>query len=101
MADEKRREVSMDILNEWKLTNQKFDWMEEAMCKGLTHMFFPEQGDENKFVERAKAICATCTVKDDCLEFALDNSFIYGIWGGMSSRQRKTYKSELRRKGRK
>jgi len=45
MADEKRREVSMDILNEWKLTNQKFDWMEEAMCKGLTHTFFPEQGD--------------------------------------------------------
>ena len=97
MANEKRREVSMDILNEWKLTNQRFDWMDEAKCKGMTHMFFPEQGDENNYVERAKAICATCSVKDDCLQFALDNCFVYGIWGGMSARQRKTHKAQLRR----
>lgn len=97
MANEKRREVSMDILNEWKLTNQKFDWMDDASCKGMTEMFFPEKGDADGTVEAAKAVCATCSVKDECLEFAVDNSFAYGIWGGMSARQRKTYKAQQRR----
>ena len=99
MANEKRREVSMDILNEWKLTNQQFDWMDEARCTGMTDLFFPEVGDSGGSVEKAKAVCSTCPVKRECLDFALDNSFMYGIWGGMSSRQRKTYKAELRRKG--
>jgi len=90
----------MDILNEWKLTNQQFEWMDEAACKGMTDMFFPEQGDSDGTVAKAKLVCSTCIVKDDCLQFAVDNSFIYGIWGGMSARQRKTYKAEQRRKGR-
>jgi len=97
MASQKRRELMVEILDEWKLVNKTFEWTDSAACKGMTEMFFPEKGDADGLVNKAKAVCATCKVKDDCLQFALDNSFQYGVWGGMSTRQRKTYKSQLRR----
>ncbi len=97
MTSQKRRELMAEILDEWKLVNKKFEGADKAACKGMTDMFFPEKGDAEGSVNKAKAVCATCSVKDDCLEFALDNSFIYGVWGGMSARQRKTYKAQLRR----
>ena len=49
-------------------------------------VFFPSDGVG---VEVAKKICATCPVKEACLEYALDHRVDHGVWGGTSERQRR------------
>ncbi len=51
-----------------------------------TIVFFPKN---IKGVRAAKAICNECVVKEDCLEFAIDNREDFGIWGGTSERERR------------
>lgn len=46
--------------------------------------------------ERAKAICRTCTVRDECLRFALDTSQEYGIWGGTDEKDRQRIRRRQR-----
>jgi hypothetical protein len=58
-------------------------WRERAACKGKTHLFFVERG--NNALE-AKAICKTCPVKKPCLEAGHGQ---IGVWGGMVERQRR------------
>jgi WhiB family redox-sensing transcriptional regulator len=61
-------------------------WMESAVCASSDpEEWFPEKGVSAR---RAKNICATCPVIDDCLQFALKNGET-GIWGGTSSRERR------------
>jgi WhiB family redox-sensing transcriptional regulator len=48
--------------------------------------FFPSDGVG---VEAAKKLCETCTVKEQCLEYALENRIDHGVWGGTSERQRR------------
>jgi WhiB family redox-sensing transcriptional regulator len=48
--------------------------------------FFPSDGVG---VEKAKKICRTCPVVDQCLEHALDHRIEHGVWGGASERQRR------------
>ena len=40
----------------------------------------------------AKKVCLTCDVRDDCLEYALMNDERFGIWGGLSERERRKLK---------
>jgi WhiB family redox-sensing transcriptional regulator len=62
-------------------------WQELANCLGVDpDLFFPERGASTK---EAKEVCRGCVVRDDCLEFALSNSEKFGIWGGMSERERR------------
>ena len=49
-------------------------------------LFFPERGASTR---EAKSVCAGCEVKDDCLEYALVNGEKFGIWGGLSERERR------------
>lgn len=66
-------------------------WRLDANCRG-THPdpFFAERGES---VADAKAICAGCTVRDDCLEYALNRKVKHGIWGGLSERERRRIRS--------
>src|SRR5690606_22704973 len=64
------------------------DWAQHAACRGLTHLFFPDVGDA-RTGSAAKAVCAGCPVRWDCLAFALDNHEGIGIWGGFNSRERR------------
>ncbi|MDX1510391.1 MAG: WhiB family transcriptional regulator [Nitriliruptorales bacterium] len=65
-------------------------WMLEARCLDADpEAFFPEKGGSTR---EAKRICAICTVRDECLEFALDNDERFGIWGGLSERERRRAK---------
>jgi WhiB family transcriptional regulator, redox-sensing transcriptional regulator len=73
-------------------------WMADAACHGMTAIMFSERG-QNDVVLRAKAICATCPVKDDCLRYALVNHIEHGIWGGLSVRARKLGRQESRTQG--
>lgn len=61
-------------------------WHADAACKGVeTAVFFIERGAS---AARAKAVCNTCPVVEQCLAEALRNPWMLGIWGGTSERQR-------------
>ena len=70
-------------------------WQVKAACRGpQATVFFPpstfERKDEKLDRERrAKAICATCAVKQPCLDYALRIREPHGIWGGLSEAERK------------
>ena len=62
-------------------------WQEFANCLGVDpDLFFPERGASTR---EAKEVCRGCVVRPDCLEFALANGEKFGIWGGMSERERR------------
>ena len=60
-------------------------WVELARCRGAEDELFPE-GKQQK---RAAAICMGCPVRQDCLIEALDNRLEWGIWGGLTERERR------------
>lgn len=63
------------------------NWMAEGNCNNHPPaVFFPSDGVG---VEIAKKICATCPVREQCLEYALDARIDHGVWGGASERQRR------------
>jgi WhiB family transcriptional regulator, redox-sensing transcriptional regulator len=65
-------------------------WYERAACRGRdADCFFPEKGGSTR---AAKRICQTCVVQVECLEYALANDERFGIWGGMSERERRRLK---------
>ncbi len=62
-------------------------WMVDARCLDADpEAFFPEKGGSTR---EAKRICAECPVKEPCLEYALANDERFGIWGGLSERERR------------
>lgn len=65
-------------------------WRDEAACSGMdVNIFYPEQGAGMPQTKRAKAICARCPVRIECLNDALARNERYGVWGGMSERERR------------
>jgi WhiB family redox-sensing transcriptional regulator len=69
-------------------------WMDEAACRGVdAELFYPERGESTRL---AKAVCARCDVRLDCLGYALDNGEKFGIWGGRSERERRRIRRQLR-----
>ena len=65
-------------------------WQEQALCAQTDpEAFFPEKGGSTR---EAKRVCLTCEVRGDCLEYALGNDERFGIWGGMSERERRKLK---------
>ncbi len=63
------------------------EWMAVGNCRvEPPAIFFPSDGVG---VEIAKRICVDCSVKQPCLEYALENRIDHGVWGGTSERQRR------------
>ncbi len=63
------------------------EWQERALCAQTDpEAFFPEKGGSTR---EAKRICSGCEVRDECLEYALEKDERFGIWGGMSERERR------------
>lgn len=68
-------------------------WQERALCAQTDpEAFFPEKGGSTR---EAKRICRACGVRDECLEFALANDERFGIWGGLSERERRRLKKQI------
>lgn len=66
------------------------DWHDRALCAQTDpEAFFPEKGGSTR---EAKKICQGCMVKEECLEYALAHDERFGIWGGMSERERRRIK---------
>jgi WhiB family redox-sensing transcriptional regulator len=61
------------------------DWTMSAKCRGMEDGLFPEAADQ----KRARLICAGCPVRYECLAEALDNKIEWGVWGGMTERERR------------
>lgn len=65
------------------------DWRTDAACRDLdTAIFFPDT-DAEAATAPAKAVCATCPVRDACLEFALVTRQDDGVWGGLDETERR------------
>lgn len=70
-------------------------WQQRALCRGADpNLFFapnhPEKPEERQAREaKAKAICAQCPVRRECLEYALDTREPHGIWGGTNETERR------------
>ena len=70
------------------------DWTKDAACKGKTKLFFVTRGDTNT-MNRAKAICQNCPVVEECRSYVLYHPERFGIWGGMTEKDRRHYRLEL------
>ena len=66
-------------------------WRELAACRGADlEVFFPERGES---AEAARQVCARCPVRQPCLDYAISNRIVYGVWGGLTERERRTLRS--------
>jgi WhiB family transcriptional regulator, redox-sensing transcriptional regulator len=78
-------------------------WRDDAACAGMdTRIFFPigETGPAARQVTLAKAACAACPVRDECLEFAIATIQNDGVWGGTTEDERRLIKRSRRAKAR-
>ena len=65
-------------------------WQADALCSQTDpEAFFPEKGGSTR---DAKRVCSSCEVRTECLEYALSNDERFGIWGGLSERERRKLK---------
>ncbi len=65
-------------------------WQGDALCAQTDpEAFFPEKGGSTR---EAKRICSRCEVRAECLEYALGQDERFGIWGGLSERERRKLK---------
>lgn len=75
-------------------------WMDFANCKGMnTNDFYPEFGVKGaaEQVRKMKTYCRNCAVSFQCLQFAMDNNEYFGIWGGLTPKERENLRRQRRR----
>lgn len=76
-----------------EVLNGPLAWQEHALCAQTDpEAFFPEKGGSTR---EAKAVCANCSVRAECLDYALKNDERFGIWGGKSERERRLVKRKV------
>ena len=61
------------------------DWTLLAKCRGMEDQLFPDGAAQ----KRARTVCRGCPVRNECLAEALDNRIEWGVWGGMTERERR------------
>lgn len=65
-------------------------WADDALCAQTDpELFYPNKGEPTR---EAKAICGKCLVAAECLDYAVDNDERFGVWGGLSERERRHIK---------
>ena len=68
-------------------------YMDKALCRpgvapeGVT--WFPERGDDGSAVRKAKAVCVRCPVRQRCLDYAIANNELFGVWAGTTPNKRR------------
>lgn len=77
------------------------NWRNSAACKRADpELFFPS-GETSKHdldqIQQAKSFCVNCLVKDQCLQYALETHQDFGVWGGLSEKERKALKRRASR----
>lgn len=64
-------------------------WREQAKCKGMDPDVFHPDLNKPSEIEAIKAICNACPVQHDCAEHAINDGEPFGIWGGLTERERR------------
>jgi WhiB family redox-sensing transcriptional regulator len=78
------------LVDLFEATDEEQEWQERALCAQTDpEAFFPEKGGSTR---EAKRICLGCEVRSECLEYALEHDERFGIWGGLSERERRKLK---------
>lgn len=91
-------ETLLDVLQGdtgFRLSDEELNmgWQRFALCAQTDpEAFFPEKGGSTR---AAKKICARCDVREECLDYALSHDERFGIWGGLSERQRRKLKKRV------
>lgn len=68
-------------------------WRDDALCAQVGgDIFYVDKGESTA---PAKAVCAMCAVRLDCLDWAVRNDERWGVWGGLSERERRRLKREI------
>ena len=71
-------------------TDEEAEWTERTLCAETNpEAFFPEK---NNSTRKAKKVCLSCDVRNECLDYALAHDERFGIWGGLSERERRRLK---------
>ena len=89
MALMQSRSINLSIEND--------DWREFSACRDTDpDLFFPvgTTGPAIEQIENAKAVCRTCDVQTNCLEYALTSNQDSGIWGGTSEEERRVLRRQ-------
>ena len=82
------------MLDEGEAEDGALSWQERSLCAQTDpEAFFPEKGGSTR---EAKKVCVGCEVRSECLEYALANDERFGIWGGLSERERRRVKLSRR-----
>ncbi|GGJ90494.1 hypothetical protein GCM10011583_22380 [Streptomyces camponoticapitis] len=66
--------------------NAQLEWSARGACRAVDPDTLFVQGQEQN---RAKSVCLGCPVRTECLAHALDNREEFGVWGGMTERERR------------
>lgn len=74
------------------------EWQTDAACRAIpVELFFPLIEQES---DDAKTICSSCTVREPCLEFAIQAGERFGVWGGLTPQERRSVISKRRARAR-
>ncbi len=76
------------------------DWRHRAACRDEDpELFFPigNTGPALLQIEEARAVCRRCTVREECLQWALESGQDHGVWGGLSEDERRALKRRTAR----
>ena len=91
--DDTRAELTLLDLAGQDSDEAELTWQERALCAQTDpEAFFPEKGGSTR---EAKKVCVSCEVRAECLEYALENDERFGIWGGLSERERRKLKRRV------
>lgn len=81
-------------------TSDFWSWRDRAACIGHEDLFYSAEdeskGERRGKEEKAKTVCAACSVFETCRQFALDSKELYGVWGGTTEAERHAMAGRLR-----
>ncbi len=70
--------------------HEPLEWRDLAACNGSDpELFFPVGDTDVERISTAKEVCASCTVREECLAYSLETNQIDGIWGGHTATERR------------
>ena len=91
--------VTLSILaTSLALGSADYTWRKNALCRDTDpELFFPvgSTGQALQQISEAKEVCCECTVKTECLEFAIETNQDCGIWGGTSEDERRNIRRQM------
>jgi WhiB family redox-sensing transcriptional regulator len=87
LAPEFARTAPIGRVEIFDVTITEQEWKVLGLCSQTDpEVFFPERGGSPR---AAKQVCGQCDVRTKCLQTALDNQERFGVWGGLSERERR------------